>query len=169
MITNLSLVLTLLVVLAAAAIPQATISHEDLTKLVEGILTGANVKEDHATLLKCLNDGVAEDWEGMVYVLKETEWNDPQNLIMKFIEFNVPPYESFKLLLRCSKSGEVQELMTRIDKLTGNLSEFGMRVIQRMPQLVHDLKDFLAKWTAEKFLEAGKTAGTTIGWFFADE
>ena len=158
--------LVLFVIYATSALRDPEISHDDLVKLTDGLLTGVNIQEDHNLLMKCLRGDIGQDWSALVTMLKQTMWSDPENVIMKFLEFNTLPYETFKVLLRCSKENVLKSYLDKMDKIADDMREFTRRVLANFAQLVHDLKYFLALWGEKNFVEAGKTAGTIIDWFF---
>eukprot|EP00826_Nyctotherus_ovalis_P058999 TRINITY_DN8166_c0_g5_i6.p1 TRINITY_DN8166_c0_g5~~TRINITY_DN8166_c0_g5_i6.p1 ORF type:complete len:162 (+),score=47.62 TRINITY_DN8166_c0_g5_i6:127-612(+) len=145
----------------------AAMTTEDLRNLTSELLTAININEPHKALLDCLDTGVGEDWEAMSLLLHETVWNDLQSLMMKFIEFNMPPFSSLKSMLWCST--DKQRIKNVIDRMDEQLSDFGglaTKIMNNWKKLVGDLKEYLAVWDKKDYAGAGKIAGKVIRWFF---
>ena len=110
---------------------------EDLKKMTDMILTGINITEPHKPLVECLDPQIAEDWMAMSELLHDTDWNNLETLIMRFMEFNMPIFSSLKSMLPCSKEPEAINIVkNKIDETLSNFGELANRIMKNHKNFV---------------------------------
>ncbi len=156
----------ILLLLAATAMAGPAIEHDDLRTLTLGYLDGLEINEEHTKLLACVDDTIGPSWEKLVSEIKKVKsWEDKTAVLLAFVAFLEPTFASVGALTPCS-SGEIGQINSRFKYWAEHAEELATRTMDNLDMIADGLRDLDEQWTATRYVEVGKLAGSLLRWIF---
>ncbi len=137
----------------------------NLSDLLSGYFTALQINTDIKKLLECSDDMIISEWEKAVGELARVDWTEPISVLLGLTAFVQPAIDTIGMVEPCSKE-EISQIYDKIKAAVENRENFVHRVLQNIALVTDSLKDFLLKWNANTFVDAGSSAGALVYWLF---
>ncbi len=146
-----------------------TMTHDDLIKASEGVLSGLETTDNHKVLLKCLKDDIIHYWKAAIEGLEYINWSnhdeagDGLSLLLSIT------LTTGRFMVECSPAGDLEKKLEIMYKKMADHAWVDSKLTKTVTHVAADAKLLLKRYAAAEFLLTGKIAGGVINWFFLKE